>query len=128
MGGRPREDFRGGAGGTNLILLLQILPFLLIFLLAYLPFSEPEYSLQRNYSYQILRTTEKYGVEFFVKSHAFDESYPLGTAARANIEDSVIKDYRNTLWRYCHIEMQRHHWNKNLPTPNCNKLQSLGVA
>ncbi|KAF5941589.1 hypothetical protein HYC85_019231 [Camellia sinensis] len=47
---QPREEF--GGAGPNVMLLLQILPFLIIFLLAYLPFSEPEYSLQKNYSYQ----------------------------------------------------------------------------
>lgn len=125
-GGQHREEFRGG--GPNLILLLQILPFLLIFLLAYLPFSEPDYSLHKNYAYQIPKITENYGVEFFVKSSAFDENFPLGSPARANIEDSVIKDYKNMLWRYCHIELQRRHWSKNLPTPNCAKLQNLGLA
>ncbi|KAJ9181906.1 hypothetical protein P3X46_005950 [Hevea brasiliensis] len=125
-GGRHREEFNGG--GPNLLLLLQILPFLLIFVLAYLPFSEPDYSLHKNYSYQIPKTTEKLGVEFFVKSVAFDDNFPIGSPARANIEDNVIKDYRNLLWRYCHIELQRRHWSKNMPTPNCDKLRNLGLA
>uniref|UniRef100_A0A2P2P7L4 Uncharacterized protein n=1 Tax=Rhizophora mucronata TaxID=61149 RepID=A0A2P2P7L4_RHIMU len=25
----------------------------------------------------------------------------------------------------CHIEARRHHWNRNLPTPSCAKLQNL---
>ncbi|WRX21537.1 protein of unknown function DUF1977 [Theobroma cacao] len=126
MGGHQREQRHGG--GPNFLVLLQILPFLLIFLLAYLPISEPEYSLFRNYSYQIPKTTEKYGVEFYVKSSAFDVNFPLGSPARANFEDNVIKDYRHMLWRYCHVERQKRHWNKNLPTPHCNKLQNLGLA
>uniref|UniRef100_A0A803N4Q2 J domain-containing protein n=1 Tax=Chenopodium quinoa TaxID=63459 RepID=A0A803N4Q2_CHEQI len=91
-------------------------------------FFEPEYSLQRNYSYQFPRVTEKYGVEFFVKSPDFDRSYPLGSAARENIEENVIQDYKNLLGRYCHIELQRRQWSRNLPTPHCEKLQSFGAA
>ncbi|KAK6930166.1 protein of unknown function DUF1977, DnaJ-like [Dillenia turbinata] len=115
-------------GGNYLLLLIQLLPILLIILVAYLPFPEPVYSLQKNYSYQFLKTTEKHGVEFFVKSSEFDQEYPLGTLARANLEDMVLKDYKNILGRYCHIELQRRQWSKNHPTPHCNKLKALGVS
>ncbi|XP_062175516.1 chaperone protein dnaJ 49 [Alnus glutinosa] len=125
MGGHQREDLHGG---PNLLVLLQLLPFLIIFLLAYLPFSEPDYSLHKNYSYQIPTMTEKHGVEFYVTSSAFEKNYPLGSPARAKIEDNVIKEYRNMLLRYCQIELQRHHWNKNLPTPHCDKLHNSGLA
>ncbi|XP_052189492.1 chaperone protein dnaJ 49-like [Diospyros lotus] len=121
-----REENVGA--GPNLILLLQILPFLIIFLLAYLPLSEPDYSLQKNYSYQLPRITEKHGIEFYVKSVDFDQNYPLGSPARASIEENVIKDYKNLLGRYCHIELQRRQWSRNLPTPHCDKLKSFGVA
>ncbi|XP_051127882.1 chaperone protein dnaJ 49 [Andrographis paniculata] len=123
-GGNQREEL---GGGPSVLLLLQLLPFLLIILLAYLPFSEPEYSLQRNYSYQYRKTTEKHGVEFFVKSQQFDESYPIGSPGRDEIENSVIKDYKHMLGRYCHMEMQRRHWNRHFPTPHCDKLQSLAA-
>ncbi|CAL5415515.1 unnamed protein product [Camellia sinensis] len=123
---QPREEF--GGAGPNVMLLLQILPFLIIFLLAYLPFSEPEYSLQKNYSYQFPKVTEKHGVEFYVKSPEFDKKFPLETPARANIENNVIKDYKNMLGRYCHIELQRRQWSRNLPTPHCDKLQNFGIA
>ncbi|KAF3456236.1 hypothetical protein FNV43_RR00886 [Rhamnella rubrinervis] len=126
MGGQQREEFHGG--GLNLMLVLQILPFLIILLLAYLPFSEPDYSLNKNYSYQIPKTTEKHGVEFYVKSLAFDDRYPLGSPARANIENGVINDYKTTLLRYCQIERQRRQWSKNLPTPHCNRLHDLGLV
>lgn len=126
MGGQQREEFYGA--GLNFMLLLQVLPFLIIILLAYLPFSEPDYSLRENYAYQVPKTTEKYGIEFYVKSAAFDKQYPLGSPARADIEDSVIKDYRNMLMRYCQIELQRRHWNKKLPTPHCDRLRNLGLA
>ncbi|GFZ13992.1 DnaJ heat shock amino-terminal domain protein [Actinidia rufa] len=123
---QQREDF--GGTGPNLMVLLQILPFFIIFLLAYLPFSEPDYSLQKNNSYQFPKTTEKHGVEFYVKSPDFDQNFPLGSPARGNIEDSVIRDYINLLDRYCHIELQRRQWIRNMLTPHCVKLRSFGVA
>ncbi|KAJ8766762.1 hypothetical protein K2173_007829 [Erythroxylum novogranatense] len=125
MASHEREGFHIG---PYLILLLQILPVLLILVLAYLPTSEPNYSLHKNYAYQILKTTEKYGIEYFVKSLAFDERFPPGSPAREDIENTVTKDYRKMLWRYCHIEVQRRSWNRNLPTPSCIKLQNLGSA
>lgn len=122
-GAHQREDL--GGGGPNVMLLLQLLPFFIIILLAYLPFSEPEYSLQRNYSYQFKKTIEKHGVDYFVKSSQFDESYPVGSPRRDEIENNVMKDYKHMLGRYCHMEMQRRHWNKHFPTPHCDKLNSL---
>ncbi|XP_076941926.1 chaperone protein dnaJ 49-like isoform X2 [Bidens hawaiensis] len=127
-GGQPTGGGGGGGTSPNLMLLLQLLPFLLIILLACLPFSEPEYSLQRNYTYQFSKMTKEYGVEFYVKSSDFDQKYPLGTPARSNIENGVIKEYKNMLWRYCNVEMQRRSWSRNLPTPHCDKLESFGVA
>ncbi|KAL6522844.1 hypothetical protein OROHE_016691 [Orobanche hederae] len=122
-GAHQREDV--GGGGPNFMLLLQLLPFLIIILLAYLPFSEPEYSLQKNYSYQFRKMTEKHGVEFFVKLPEFDRVYPIGSPGRDDIENHVIKDYKLMLGRYCHMEMQRRHWNRHFPTPHCDKLESF---
>lgn len=110
------------------MLLIQLLPFLIIVLLAYLPFSEPEYSLHKHYNYQIPKTTERLEVQFFVKSTAFDANYPLGSDAREAIEESVIKDYRSMLRRYCQVEMQRRSWNRNLPAPHCDKLHNFAVV
>lgn len=122
---QPRQD--QGDTGPNLMILLQLLPFLLIIVLAYLPFSEPNYSLQRSYSHQFSKSTEKYGVEFFVNSAEFDDNFPVGSVERANIESNVIKDYKNMLGRYCHIELQRRQWSRNLPTPHCDKLQKFAA-
>ncbi|KAF8401463.1 hypothetical protein HHK36_012402 [Tetracentron sinense] len=115
-------------GGPNLMVLLQILPILVIFLLAYLPFSEPDYSLHKTHSYQIPKVTEKYGIEFYVRTPDFDQHFPLGSPSRANIEDHVIREHKSMLGRYCHIELQRRQWNRNYPTPYCDKLQNLSVA
>lgn len=125
-GGQQRGDL--GGNGPNLMLLLQLLPFLLIILLAYLPFSEPEYSLQKNYAYQFRKEIEKYRVEYFVKSPKFDLNYPVGSSARENIEFSVIRNYKNMLSRYCHVELQRRQWSRNYATPHCDRLQEFGVA
>ncbi|KAL0537989.1 hypothetical protein IC582_026983 [Cucumis melo] len=128
-GGRKsqqRTEKSDGGGPKFFIILLMLL--LLIYLLAYMPFREPDYSLHQNLSYSIPMATEKHGVEFFVKSSNFDVRYPLGSPARAEIENSVIMDYRNLVSRYCDVELQRLQWNKNLPTPHCAKLNNLEVA
>ncbi|XP_027367958.1 chaperone protein dnaJ 49 [Abrus precatorius] len=130
MGNHHRHEFQAGTGGgnNNIMLLIQLLPFLIILLLAYLPFSEPDYSLQKNFSYQIPKTTEQHGVQFFVKSQAFEDNYPKGSPDREAIEDNVIKDYKNMLRRYCQVEIQRRSWNRNLPVPHCDKLQNFAVV
>ncbi|XP_058076268.1 chaperone protein dnaJ 49 [Magnolia sinica] len=121
---------RGNAhsGGFNVMMLLQLLPILVIFLIAYLPFSEPDYALQKTYSYQIPKVTDKYGVEFYVKSSDFDQQFPEGSPSRANLEYHIVRDYKSMLGRYCHMEMQRRQWSRNYPTPHCDKLRSFGVA
>ncbi|KAL3505724.1 hypothetical protein ACH5RR_031106 [Cinchona calisaya] len=125
-GGQLRENL--GGNWRNLMLLLQLLPFLVIILFAYLPFSEPEYSLQKNFTYQFRMETEKHGVEYFVKSSEFDRKYPMGSPGRENIEFNLIRDYKNMIGRYCHIELQRRQWNRNYPTPHCDRLQEFGLA
>ncbi|KAL2341771.1 hypothetical protein Fmac_009711 [Flemingia macrophylla] len=125
-----RPEFNAGSGGRHhMMLLIQLLPFLIVVLLAYLPFSEPEYSLYKHYSYHAPKTTAENGVQFFVKSAAaFEESYPPGSDARRAVEESVEKDYRLMLRRYCQVEMQRRSWNRNLPAPHCDKLKSFTVV
>ncbi|KAA8531074.1 hypothetical protein F0562_005783 [Nyssa sinensis] len=121
-GSQQRQNF--GGAGPNLIVLLQILPFLLLLLFAYLPFSEPDYSLQKNYSYQFPKMTEKHGVQFYVKSPEFDQNFPLGSSARVDVDNNVIRDYKNMLGRYCHIELQRRQWSRTSdPLEKC--LQSI---
>ncbi|KAK4742660.1 hypothetical protein SAY87_000661 [Trapa incisa] len=124
-GSRRKEG--SDATGFNFMVILQILPFWIILLLAYLPFTGCEYSMFKNQPYHIPKITERHRVEFFVKSLDFDVRYPPGSGARANFEEDVIKDYKNMLWRFCRIETRRRRWNKDLPTPNCNKLQNLSV-
>ncbi|XP_068660330.1 chaperone protein dnaJ 49-like [Aristolochia californica] len=119
---QQREDVQGG---FNVLALLQLLPILIFFLLAYIPFSEPDYSLQKTYSHQIVKVTEKFGVEFYVKSTDFNEQFPYGSPSRTNLEFNVIRDYKSILSRYCRVELQRRQWARNYPTPHCDKLQNL---
>ncbi|KAJ4967829.1 hypothetical protein NE237_014530 [Protea cynaroides] len=101
MASQQREHTHGRGANFS---VLQILPFLAIFLLAYLSFSDPDYSLQKSYSYHIPKVTENHGVEFYVKSFDFDKKFPLGSPSRANLEDLVatklwngVKDYSSNL-------------------------------
>lgn len=125
MPNQQREDVNGG---FSIMVLIQLLPIMIIFLLAYLPFSEPEFSLQKTNAYQFPKFTEKYGVEYYVKASDFDEKYPIGSPSRTNIEDQIVREYRSVIGRYCHVEHQRRQWNRNYPTPHCDKLRSLGLA
>ncbi|KAL5713074.1 hypothetical protein ACHQM5_015184 [Ranunculus cassubicifolius] len=120
-----REEVQGG---FNIMILIQLLPILIIFLLVYLPFSEPEFSLVKTYTYQYPKFTEKYGVQYYVKSPDFDQKYPPESPSRANIEDHIVREYTSMLGRYCHVELQRRQWNRNYPTPHCDKLRNLGVV
>ena len=124
--GRQREH--NVQGGFNWMVLLQILPIFLFFVFAAFPLSESHYSLQRTYSYQIPKVTERHGVEYYVKLADFDEKFPQGSSARNKIENNVLRDYKGILGRYCHIEMQRRQWVRDYPTPNCDKLRSFAVA
>lgn len=126
MGGQQRDNVEGA--GFNIMALLQIIPIFVILLFAYLPFSEPDYSLHKIYSYQFPKVTEKYGVEYYVKSSDFDKQVPLGSPSRANIEYHVVREYRNMLGRYCRLEMQRRQWIKNYPTTHCDELQNFQAA
>ncbi|XP_077218222.1 dnaJ heat shock amino-terminal domain protein (DUF1977) [Tasmannia lanceolata] len=128
MATEQRENANVHRVGFNLLALLHVLPILVIFLVAYLPFFEPDFSLEKTYTYQIPKVTEKHGVEFYVKSSDFDQQFPQGSPSRANLEFNVMKEYKGVLGRYCHMELQRRHWMRNYPTPHCDKLQNLGAA
>ncbi|KAL4202754.1 hypothetical protein AMTRI_Chr02g222730 [Amborella trichopoda] len=125
-----REERRRNDSGDafNFMIFLQIVPLLLFFLFAFLPTSEPNYSLQRTHSYHIRKVTEKYGVEFFVKSPNFDQDFPLGSPSRTELDDYVVRDYKNVLSRYCHMELQRSQWVREYPTPHCDRLRDLKAA
>ncbi|KAL5996135.1 hypothetical protein ACLOJK_026208 [Asimina triloba] len=126
MAGPPRGNADGG--GFNIMLLLQIIPVLIILLISFLSYSDPEYTLQKTHAYQIPKVTDEYRVEYFVKSSDFDEKFPQGSPSRKNLEYNVLKDYKGLLGRYCRMEMQKRQWSRNYPTPHCDKLNKLAIA
>ncbi|XP_010442370.1 PREDICTED: chaperone protein dnaJ 49-like [Camelina sativa] len=125
---QPRQE-EPSLAGPSCLTIIQILPFFLLLLLAYLPFSEPEYSLHKSTSYQIPKTTQNMEISFFVRSSsAFDEKFPLGSSARANLEGNVIKECKHFLFQSCRMELQKRRWNKKIPTPHCIELQDRGFV
>ncbi|KAK9146953.1 hypothetical protein Sjap_006856 [Stephania japonica] len=114
-------------GGFDVKILLQLLPVLFVFLLATIPFSEPEYSLHSGRAYQLPRVTQNYGIEYYVKSSDFDKKFPLGSSSREIVEGHVVNEYISMLGRYCRVEIRRRQWDRNFPTPYCNRLYDLNV-
>ncbi|KAK3138985.1 hypothetical protein QOZ80_5AG0376160 [Eleusine coracana subsp. coracana] len=120
-----REHTVQGASSINLTMLLHLAVVLFIVMLAFVPVRRPEYSLQKTSYFHISKVTEKHGVEYYVSKQEFEEQFPRGSTSRQNIEQSVFKDYKSMLGRYCHVELQRHQWAKDFPKPNCDKLRSI---
>ncbi|KAM1046718.1 hypothetical protein TB2_025712 [Malus domestica] len=115
-----------GSGGSNIRILIQLLPVLLILLVSFMPSSEPIYALSRSYPYEYRVTTEK-GVNFYVKSTKFEQEFPPGTSERVNLEHRVEREFFNILSQNCRLEMQRRQWGFIRETPHCDMLQKLLV-
>ena len=96
--GRTHE----AVGGFNLVTLLQILPILILFLVTYLPYSEPHYSLQKAHPYQFRKVTKDFGVPYYVRSVDFDKELQPGSPQQADLELQIIRDYKGYLGSYCH--------------------------
>ncbi|GJX75842.1 chaperone protein DnaJ 49 [Tanacetum coccineum] len=67
---------------------------------------DADYSLELYIDYKMPMMPDKYRIEFCVRSSgAFDDRYPSGTCARADIEDNIIKEYVNKIYEidkeYC---------------------------
>lgn len=89
----------------------------------------PLYSIKVSGDYQLPLMTKEYGIEFYVtSSHEFDEKYPVGTQERIDIENRIIKDYLEMAWDYCDFEQHYNFRRPDIPTPVCDKLESLGIA
>ncbi|GKF16426.1 chaperone protein DnaJ 49, partial [Tanacetum coccineum] len=86
------------------------------------------YSMEMYHEYPLPKMTTEYRIEFYVDSlNEFDEKYPLGSRARADIESTITKDYICMLRRDCRYEQQRRSRRRDFPTPQCDRLQSLGM-
>lgn len=123
-----REHPVQGGSGINFTILMHLAGVLFFVLFAFIPVRQPEYSLQKTYSFPISKVTEKHGVEYFVSKQEFDQRFPQGSPSRDNLEQYVFKDYKTLLGRYCRMELQRRQWAKSYPTPNCDKLRSFAVS
>ncbi|PWA99238.1 chaperone protein dnaJ 49 [Artemisia annua] len=86
------------------------------------------YKMRMYNEYQLPKMTTEYRIEFYVESsNEFDEKYPLGSRARADIENTITKDYICMLRHDCYYEQRRRSQRRDFPTPQCDKLQSLGM-
>ncbi|KAK7411207.1 hypothetical protein VNO78_02639 [Psophocarpus tetragonolobus] len=123
-GHRPAEQ---GSGGFNVRALIQLLPVLLIFLLNFLPSSDPLYSLSKSYPYEYRFTTPK-DVNYYVKSTKFAQEYPPESEERSAIEQRVEREYFSILRQNCHFELQRRQWGYIRETPHCDMLRKYEVV
>ncbi|PWA76392.1 tetraspanin family protein [Artemisia annua] len=71
--------------------------------------------------------TKEYQIKFYVKSEdVFNQRYPPGTPARADIEDEIHTKYLDRVQADCEYEL---YWYSRLPdfsTNFCDKFQSFG--
>lgn len=146
------EDMRGGGGGGGnpLNQLMQFVPVILLFLMAFANFggngSQPIYSLYKEGVYKLPRRTNSVGVvkdiPYFVGPN-FDKTYPASTYNFQRVEKLVESDYRDTMSSKCAMERQQKNqrvmkasWSgsaiekenaKNYPTPSCTTYEKYFV-
>eukprot|EP00252_Welwitschia_mirabilis_P017961 TRINITY_DN40092_c0_g1_i1.p1 TRINITY_DN40092_c0_g1~~TRINITY_DN40092_c0_g1_i1.p1 ORF type:complete len:360 (+),score=31.94 TRINITY_DN40092_c0_g1_i1:249-1328(+) len=121
-----RTHGAGGDGGFSLLTLFQIMPILILLIFTYLPQPEPPpYSLQKTHPYQFRKVTKNFSVSYYVRSADFDQEYQPGSFQRDELERQVVRDYTNILSRYCHMELSRRQFNRNLETPHCDRLRQF---
>lgn len=94
--------------------ILQFLPIILLFLMSLSSFggggSQPVYSLNREHTFRVARTTSARGVvpniPYYVAT-SFDSQYPVNSHNFQRIEQAVEADFRDRLGSDCGIERQR---------------------
>ncbi|XP_072954597.1 chaperone protein dnaJ 49-like [Typha angustifolia] len=120
MGARGMRE----SGNSNLRMLIQILPVLILLLLNFLPSSDPIYSLSRSYPYEHKLQTPR-GVNYFVKPSKFEEDYPRQSPERIALEQRVEREYVGILTQNCRAELQRRQFGLSYQTPYCDMLQKF---
>ncbi|WOK98640.1 hypothetical protein Cni_G07352 [Canna indica] len=123
MGGPSVHEMHGSAN-SNLRMLIQVLPVIILLLLNFLPSSEPIYTLSRSYPFEHKLQTPR-GVVYFVKSVKFEEEYPYQSQKRIALEEHVERDYVGILTQNCRVELQRRQWGMSYQTPHCDMLQKF---
>ncbi|XP_072954567.1 chaperone protein dnaJ 49-like [Typha angustifolia] len=115
------------SGNSNLRMFIQILPFIILLLLNFLPSPDPVYVLSRSYPYDHKLETPR-GVNYFVKSAKFEEEYPEQSSERIALEKRVEREYVGLLTQNCRLELQRRQWGLSYQTPHCDRLQKFDTT
>nr|GFA56077.1 chaperone protein DnaJ 49-like [Tanacetum cinerariifolium] len=118
------------ANKASIYFNVRCLVFLcVVCLLIIYAWSREPYSTEKDPIYKHHMKTAKYGIDFYVKS-GFNKKHPVGSPARVELENKVIKEFNETEQWYCRHEL----WHKWLsavpeyyPTPECDKLLSKGI-
>ncbi|XP_039125246.1 chaperone protein dnaJ 49-like [Dioscorea cayenensis subsp. rotundata] len=124
MGRHTANEMHGGGGGSNLRILIQILPVILLLLLNFLPSSEPVYSLSQSYQHDYKVETPR-GVPYYVKRDKFEKDYPYQSSERLALEKRIEREYIGILSQNCRVELQRQRWGLSYETPYCDMLQKF---
>lgn len=95
---------------------LMAIAILMLFMLPP-PIVPQPYSFTRTDGYMWYKNTQKLNISFFVKPGPhFDEKYPVGSAARAEIEESIIIAYVANAKERCGDSTSMHE-NIRIPKP-----------
>jgi len=117
--------------------LLQILPLLLLVTLSLFGNEESVYSFNRTKSYNVRLTTERVGVDYYVRgAEAFQQKYPSNSPKRKWLEQSIESDYRDVLSQHCYqerVQLQRlRAWDRKkaqqFQMPRCDELEQKYVT
>ncbi|GKB80139.1 hypothetical protein Tco_0947034, partial [Tanacetum coccineum] len=81
-----------------------------------------------NSCYESKLTTKEHGIEFYVESpEKFDNACPVGSPARARVENVIIKKYKDFAQHECDNEEVVNIQRPDFPTPICDKLKTKGM-
>ncbi|GKB99731.1 CheY-like superfamily protein [Tanacetum coccineum] len=82
-----------------------------------------------NSCYESKLTTKEHGIEFYVESpEKFDNACPVGSPARARVENVIIKEYKDFAQHECDNEEVVNIQRPDFPTPICDKLKTKGIS
>jgi len=146
---RPQTQ-NTSATESTLIMLLQILPLLLMFILAFTwsPHTEEQlFSFERATPYVVERFTKHWKVSYFVKRN-FEQTHGTNSESLRKVENLVERQWVRYVNTQCHYEQQHRQrlfdkarWTfdralreqyltqaKEYPTPSCSILEQLEVA
>ncbi|KMZ68632.1 Chaperone protein dnaJ 49 [Zostera marina] len=115
------------SSGTNLRMLLQVLPVLVLILLNFIPSTEPPYGLSWSHTHNYRLDTQR-GVPFYVNQGKFERDYPPNSVDRIRLEEKIEREYVSIVSQTCRVELQRRRWGYENKTPHCDMLQKYKAA